>query len=320
MNRRALGVVIAVVVGAGCGPESALNRPDAGTGGAIGSGGGGGKDASPGNGGTGGDVTGGAGGAAGAAGAGDGGAGGVDAGIDMSSSGGAPGTGGDMGAGGAPVDAGIDMPPLVGITCPAVISGSLDTTDPQQTGRESRISPAAACGAFKGYPSNQADPSNPHLYDLYHFINPTSSPLCFNFTLSYDETNMIQRYMTAYSYSTYDPTNIGTGYLGDVGATLMSPQAMGIEIPAGTGIDVVVFAIDPAPGGTGAYTLNCDNGLPGAGGAGGGGGTDGGAGGGGGADAGSGADGSDSSTGSGGAGGGAVDGSDDTASDASTSG
>jgi hypothetical protein len=31
---------------------------------------------------------------------------------------------------------------------------------------------------------------------------------------------------------------------------------MGITVPANTGIDVVVFALDVAPNGTGAYTLD----------------------------------------------------------------
>ena len=46
-------------------------------------------------------------------------------------------------------------------------------------------------------------------------------------------------------------------YLGDAGATLIAPQTMGITVPANGTIDVVVYGIDPAPGGIGAYTLSC---------------------------------------------------------------
>lgn len=63
------------------------------------------------------------------------------------------------------------------------------------------------------------------------------------------------RYMTA--YSTFYPADLTTGYLGDVGAMLVSPQTMGITVPAGGTIDVVVHAIDIAPAGVGAYTLSC---------------------------------------------------------------
>ena len=200
--------------------------------------------------------------------------------------------GGATGAGGSIVDAG-----LIPASCPATINGMLKATDSVQTGRESRIAPAAACGAPKGYPGNGADPTNPHLYNAYHFANPSADAVCFNFTLTYDNGGVdgaaaVARYLTA--YSSYDPTNIGGNYLGDVGAVLTSPQTMGITVPAGSSIDVVVLAIDVAPGGTGSYTLSCTTGAPdgGADGGGGAGGNDGGAGGASGADGG-GADGSD---------------------------
>jgi hypothetical protein len=70
------------------------------------------------------------------------------------------------------------------VTCPAVLAGSLDTTDGTQIGRHSRIAPTSACGMSKTYPGTGADPSNPHLYDVYRFSNPTSAAVCFTFTLS----------------------------------------------------------------------------------------------------------------------------------------
>jgi hypothetical protein len=48
-----------------------------------------------------------------------------------------------------------------------------------------------------------------------------------------------------------------TGYLRDVGDEMISPQTMGITVPAGRTIDVVVYAIDVAPAGIGSYTLSC---------------------------------------------------------------
>jgi hypothetical protein len=157
----------------------------------------------------------GAGGSLGSGGATDAGTGGVtDAGDDVPAVGGMTGSGGSgdggaTGSGGSIVDAGL-MP----ATCPSTISGVLDTTDPIQTGRESRIAPATACGAPKPFPGNAADPSQPHLYDAYHFVNPTGASVCFNFTLTYDGpadgSAGLQRYLTA--YSTYDPTNIGSAY------------------------------------------------------------------------------------------------------------
>ncbi len=53
------------------------------------------------------------------------------------------------------------------------------------------------------------------------------------------------------------PTNIATGYLGDVGGALTSPQTMGITMDAGGAIDVVVYAIAMGTAAAGSYTLSC---------------------------------------------------------------
>jgi hypothetical protein len=169
------------------------------------------------------------------------------------------GRGGTVGSGGAGAGRGgtSGSAGVTGsITCPAIIDGSLDTTDPTQTGRVSRIPPAGICTLGKSYPGNQADPFDPHLFDVYRFVNPTTSSACFNFTLTYDRTGGVQRYLTA--YSTYDPINIGSGYLGDVGDAITSPQSMGITVAPRSSIDVVVIAIDVAPSGIGPYSLRCD--------------------------------------------------------------
>ena len=184
-------------------------------------------------------------------------------------------------------------------TCPTMIDGAIDTTDPTQTGRESRIAPVAACGAVKAFPGNRADPTNAHLFDVYRFVNPSGASVCFNFTLTYGGASV--RYLTA--YSSYDPANISSGYLGDAGGVVVSPLAMGITVAAGSSIDVVVFAIDVAPAGVGSYTLRCDSGAGGTGGTGGtGGGGTGGTGGAGGGTGGTGGAGGDTG-GTGGAGG-----------------
>jgi len=292
MSRRVVGVVAIMLLGAaGCGggsSSSGVGGHDAGASDAHGTGG-----ASAG---TGGHV--GSGGSTGTGGAGTGGM--TDAGADLPAVGGMTGTGGSgdggvTGTGGSVLDAGV-----VPASCPSTINGVLRTTDAVQTGRESRIAPTAACGVPKGYPGNGADPANPHLYNAYHFVNPSGDTVCFNFTLTYDSGSVdgstgVQRYLTA--YSTYDPANIGNNYLGDVGAVLTSPQTMGITVPPGSAIDVVVFAIDVAPNGTGSDSLSCSASSVDAG-TGDGGGNDGGA---------------PDATGAGGADGGGADGSDGAA-------
>ncbi len=67
------------------------------------------------------------------------------------------------------------------------------------------------------------------------------------------------------AFSTFYPTSLATTYLGDVGAALNPPPGggpapttgtMGITVPAGGTIDVVVYAVDPLNGND-SYTLSC---------------------------------------------------------------
>jgi len=259
-----LCVAVLLIGAAGCGGGSST--------GGVGGRGGAGAGGSAGAHGSGGASAGGSTGSGGAAGAGTGGV--SDAGTDvpaavggMTGSGGSSGSSGSggSGSGGSIVDAG-----LIPASCPATINGVLKTTDSVQTGRESRIPSPTICGPAKVFPSNAADPSNPHFYNAYHFVNPSGASACFTFTLTYDSGSVdgsagVQRYLTA--YSAYDPLNIGNNYLGDVGDVVTSPQTMSITVPAGSSIDVVVFAIPIAPNGAGSYTLSCDTGSSGAGGA-----------------------------------------------------
>jgi hypothetical protein len=139
------------------------------------------------------------------------------------------------------------------LTCPTIINGSITTSDATQIGRLSRYAPTSVCGTAKGYPGNQSDTTYSHLYDAYHFINTTGAPACFNFTLTYPGSAQLY----AVAYSPFDPTDITTGYLGDVGGVLASPQTMGISIDAGATIDVVVLAAAAGTTAAGSYALSC---------------------------------------------------------------
>jgi hypothetical protein len=148
-------------------------------------------------------------------------------------------------------DVGSDLPAGT-LPCPMTINGSLDGSDPMQTGRHSRVGPTSTCGMTKTAPNTGSDPVNPHLYDLYRFSNPSASAACFNFTLTYPGAQLY-----AVAYKQFNPSDITTGYLGDVGATVDSPQRMGISVAAGTTIEVVVYAIAIGSTSAGSYTLSC---------------------------------------------------------------
>jgi hypothetical protein len=209
--------------------------------------------------------------------------------------GGSAGTGGaggasNGGAGGNPVQPTPALPDdAPTVTCPTEINGSLETSDGSQTGRHSRFGALSACGMTKMFPGNGADPTNPHLFDVYRFSNPTAAPVCFTFTLTYGEISVVdvdagadaagsendagvdtgaadagdppvvvtalQKYLTA--YGTFFPTDLSLQYLGDTGDRLVPPQEMGVTVPANGTIDVVVYAIDVAPAGVDSYTLSC---------------------------------------------------------------
>jgi hypothetical protein len=139
-------------------------------------------------------------------------------------------------------------------TCPATLSGSLDWSDSTQIGRLSRANSASACGTVKDFPGNGADRTYSHLYDVYHFINVASTPVCFTFTLTYSG---YYQELSGAAYSAFDPTDITTGYLGDVGDTLTPPQTMGITVGPAETIDVVVYAVAMGTDPAGAYTLSC---------------------------------------------------------------
>jgi hypothetical protein len=163
-------------------------------------------------------------------------------------------------AGDSSVDVALDVPsdvpspdlPAGTLTCPATIAGSLDSTDSVQTGRLSRVAPLSACGISKTAPGKDADPTNSHLYDVYHFGNPTNAPACFNFTLEYPGAQLF-----AVAYTSFDRTDITQSYLGDVGDVLNSPQGMGITVGPASTVDIVVSAIAVGTSPAGSYTLSC---------------------------------------------------------------
>jgi hypothetical protein len=55
----------------------------------------------------------------------------------------------------------------------------------------------------------------------------------------------------------YHPTDISTGYLGDVGGVITSPQTMGISVGPGATIDVVVYSATSGTAAASSYTLSC---------------------------------------------------------------
>lgn len=134
------------------------------------------------------------------------------------------------------------------------VGGSLDAADPLlQSGRLARDSPAepSQCASPKAFPG-LADAATSFAYDVHHFTNPGATSSCATFTLVWSGANAM--FMVAYADAGYDPTDPSAGYLGDPNGSA-APLSMGISIPPGESIDVVVHAIDPGSSAGGAYTL-----------------------------------------------------------------
>src|SRR3954469_5696262 len=146
--------------------------------------------------------------------------------------------------------------------CAIVAAGSLAAGDPTLTTRLFRADPPSTCAAPHAYPGPSG--TGPFYYDTYTYPN-TGGQTCI--TIVVDAMTCIGTpfiYASAYMNS-FDPTNLQTNYLGDIGASpdaTTSPKAFSVTLPAGASLVVVVNAVTAGTGGacTG-YSLTI-TGLP----------------------------------------------------------
>jgi hypothetical protein len=132
--------------------------------------------------------------------------------------------------------------------CAFTINGSLDDSDPLLNSQLAGATSPSVCGSPKDFPG-LAD-GNQHVYDIYSFTNPGTSPACFTFNLTWPGANAM--YAAAYDAGAFDPTAplSSTGYLGDQGVvTTTSTTSWSITIQPGESFDLLVYAV-----GTGAFT------------------------------------------------------------------
>lgn len=135
-------------------------------------------------------------------------------------------------------------------------TGTIDLNDPTQDGRLARDgNPSNAGQPPKAFPGN-FDQGTPYHFDLYSVTNTTGATTAFSVVLTLQDDSLALPFSVAYLGS-FDPTNIATNYLGDVGS---SPQnsgestAFSVLVPAGATLDLVVNEVSPDFG-VAAYTL-----------------------------------------------------------------
>ena len=140
------------------------------------------------------------------------------------------------------------------LACSAVntIQGTLEATDLTQTGRLVRASPASSCGEVKPCPGVfGTDSLN---YDQYQFFNNTDRAQCVTVTVDTGACVDPGSLHSSAFLGWYDPANLCTNYLGDIGGSPWPVGSYSFDVPAWQTYTVVVseVAIEPVcPG----YTL-----------------------------------------------------------------
>jgi hypothetical protein len=130
------------------------------------------------------------------------------------------------------------------------LPASVTFTTGAQTNRLNRNGVVSACGTAKSFPGTI---SGSHTFDGYTF--QACQAICLEPQLDAGAAGA-NLFGALYSPS-FDPTNIGTNYAGDSGAST-NKQTFGVDIAASTNYTVVVSDVggNPAPGGaTNTYTL-----------------------------------------------------------------
>lgn len=134
-----------------------------------------------------------------------------------------------------------------------VFSGSLAAGDATQTGRMNRFAEVSTCAAPKTYPNNFTT-LGARFYDSYTVTNPRNVPVCATIGII---TGCGTSIFSAAYLGSFNPTSLGTNYLGDPGSTFPGTAFYEVNIPANGTMVVVVHALDSGVG-CSNYTLRID--------------------------------------------------------------
>lgn len=140
-------------------------------------------------------------------------------------------------------DQGVSMINFTKPTCtapPVTVSGSIVLSDPVQTGRVNRFSPASSCGVAKPNPGLFSAIGARH-FDSYSFTNTSNGAACVTFNLtSACSTNI---YGVTYLGS-FNPANPSQNFLGDFGASVAGTATWSVDVPAGQTVILVVHEVN----------------------------------------------------------------------------
>ncbi|HMA33653.1 MAG TPA: S8 family serine peptidase, partial [Chloroflexia bacterium] len=125
-------------------------------------------------------------------------------------------------------------------TCAVVVQGAITGTDPAEPDRLSRLVPSSICGVAKPCPGTVAN--GPYHYRSYTYVNNTGGTACVSVTLdpqTCGNTSAMPLHSSAYLTS-FDPNNLCTNYLADIGLSPVGPTTYAFSVPAGATFVVVV--------------------------------------------------------------------------------
>lgn len=151
---------------------------------------------------------------------------------------------------------------------PLTITSTLDATAPNsstgftattglQNMRLTRDGQSSLCGNPKACPGTFG--TGTRRYDAYSFLNCSTTPSCVTVTLGTACTTTATSLFAAAYLGNFDPNNICTDYLADLGVSPGTlPVNFSFTVPAGATFTVVVHEVNTDAGANCAYTLNLD--------------------------------------------------------------
>jgi hypothetical protein len=130
------------------------------------------------------------------------------------------------------------VPSPTGTACAGLtFTGALTLNDPTQAGRLNTLNDASTCEDPRECPG--VLDIVPRHYDAYTFVNSSSSESCFTIDLTAACLDEILIHSSVYLNS-FDPSNLCTNYLGDVGPGVLTSSQYSVTVPAGAQFVVVV--------------------------------------------------------------------------------
>jgi HYR domain len=128
---------------------------------------------------------------------------------------------------------------------PTTLTGSITMSDPTQTGRLVRDDPGSTCATSQ---TCSPQDSTPRHYDSYTFTNATGPTTCVTVTVN-AMTCINAQFLHAVAYlNSFDPSNVCTNYLADIGGSPNPTKSFSFNVPAGASFVLVINEVDPGAG------------------------------------------------------------------------